>query len=512
MKFQLSYAWLLVTLSCTNQIAPILTHLPLVCLIIPLIIAFAIYISNIRPFGVARGPIGLPFFGYSPFLHGTPARALHRLGRKYGGIFSVFLGRELTLILHSHAAMTAAFVANGNAFLGRRPGFYEEVLNSWRTDGKKLVTRTVGTHWQAARLFIANTIHQTGVSTANNLDLTKGALEKMFLKFDHEKTVTIAGAIDPTDFVMSAVIDVLFTVIFVQGSSVPTPAADFPLASLCPRPALPRAVDRYESTFLASLRTTFMAEIRKRQRRLSSLDETDQSFVGHYWREKWKQLASGKVDDHLTEQELLSELTCAFGAGTLGITGTIRWAFYHILGNPAVQKKIHAEMDSCGLGGAWIGVEHKAQLPYTEAFCEEVRRLGTVFPMSVVHESTEDVSILGQTVPAGTMVIANLFSVNRDPDYWPNSDTFRPERFLTTADEFSDAKHSVGFSLGPRKCPAQVFVRQEQFIFLANILNRYRLDKPPGCTTDWHHAGLGEVLLEPPTFRVVLTPRHTLAA
>ena len=45
------------------------------------------------------------------------------------------------------------------------------------------------------------------------------------------------------------------------------------------------------------------------------------------------------------------------------------------------------------------------------------------------------VEIGGLTIPKGTVVVVPTFPLHRDPEYWPEPDTFNPERYEAKEDE-----------------------------------------------------------------------------
>lgn len=62
----------------------------------------------------------------------------------------------------------------------------------------------------------------------------------------------------------------------------------------------------------------------------------------------------------------------------------------------------------------------------------------------------EDTSIGEYFIPKGTMVLANVMAVHRDPELWANPDDFDPTRFLTAdGTELSKKpEYHIAFSLG----------------------------------------------------------------
>jgi cytochrome P450 len=57
----------------------------------------------------------------------------------------------------------------------------------------------------------------------------------------------------------------------------------------------------------------------------------------------------------------------------------------------------------------------------------------------------------GYRIPEGATVIANVFSIARDGDIYPDPLEFRPERFLGPSPQVDPHKFVFGF--GRRACP-----------------------------------------------------------
>jgi cytochrome P450 len=67
-----------------------------------------------------------------------------------------------------------------------------------------------------------------------------------------------------------------------------------------------------------------------------------------------------------------------------------------------------------------------------------------------------DTTFHGYDIKKGTMIIANLFSVHRDPESWGDPENFRPERFLSPDGKtVIRNESSMSFSVGKRQCPGR---------------------------------------------------------
>uniref|UniRef100_A0AC34GC72 Cytochrome P450 n=1 Tax=Panagrolaimus sp. ES5 TaxID=591445 RepID=A0AC34GC72_9BILA len=91
-----------------------------------------------------------------------------------------------------------------------------------------------------------------------------------------------------------------------------------------------------------------------------------------------------------------------FTAGVETTTTTIQMMILFAIRNPDIQKKIHEEIDRVIGKDETITMSHQSQLPYFNAFMQEVQRITILLPLNLQHKVTEDVNIGGYHIPKGT--------------------------------------------------------------------------------------------------------------
>ena len=75
----------------------------------------------------------------------------------------------------------------------------------------------------------------------------------------------------------------------------------------------------------------------------------------------------------------------------------------------------------------------------------------------------------------GTIILANLFSTYHDEEIYPDSYTFKPERFLNEQGMFvkPTGKQMLPFSIGKRVCLGESLARTELFMTLVSFVQRF---------------------------------------
>ncbi|XP_055404512.1 vitamin D 25-hydroxylase isoform X6 [Bubalus kerabau] len=139
-----------------------------------------------------------------------------------------------------------------------------------------------------------------------------------------------------------------------------------------------------------------------------------------------------------------------------------------------VQKEIDLIIGPSGKP-SW---DDKCKMPYTEAVLHEVLRFCSIVPLGIFHATSEDAVVRGYSIPKGTTVITNLYSVHFDEKYWRDPEIFYPERFLDSSGHFAKKEALIPFSLGRRHCLGEQLARMEMFLFFTALLQRFHLHFP----------------------------------
>ncbi|MDI6101954.1 cytochrome P450 [Actinoplanes sp. NEAU-A12] len=103
---------------------------------------------------------------------------------------------------------------------------------------------------------------------------------------------------------------------------------------------------------------------------------------------------------------------------------------------------------------------HQARLragddEYTLAFTHEVRRFYPFAPF-LGGRAVRDMFFQGEPIPAGTLVLLDVYGQNHDPELWPDPYTFDPERFLRAEiGEFDLIPQGGGDPRTGHRCPGE---------------------------------------------------------
>ncbi|XP_070591702.1 vitamin D 25-hydroxylase isoform X3 [Erythrolamprus reginae] len=165
-------------------------------------------------------------------------------------------------------------------------------------------------------------------------------------------------------------------------------------------------------------------------------------------------------------------------AGTETTTNVLRWAVLFMALYPNIQGQVQKEIDFVIGPNKTACLEDKSKMPYTEAVLHEILRFCNIVPLGIFHATSKDTVVRGYSIPQGTTVITNLYSVHFDEKYWNNPEMFCPERFLDSSGQFLKKEAFIPFSLGRRHCLGEQLARMEMFLFFTALLQRFHLHFP----------------------------------
>lgn len=118
---------------------------------------------------------------------------------------------------------------------------------------------------------------------------------------------------------------------------------------------------------------------------------------------------------------------------------------------------------------------------YMRACVEEALRICPGVPAYLVRESPEDAIVGGHLIPAKTHVGVPGWTMHRRPDFFPEPQVYKPERWLTQSEEELSRMRSVHFpfSHGSRACIGKTLAYNTIYLTLARIAFLFEI-KPKG--------------------------------
>ena len=183
----------------------------------------------------------------------------------------------------------------------------------------------------------------------------------------------------------------------------------------------------------------------------------------------------------MTDLQLRDEMATLFFTGheTTGLALT--WTLFLLGENPAAEARLIDELEAV-LGGRQVTLADLRRLKYLDWVIKESLRL---YPPAygVVREALNDCEIGGYTVPKGATVAMFQWVVHRDPRFFENPDTFRPERWEDGLVDRLPKFAYFPFGGGPRNCIGKDFAQLEVALVLATIMRRFRFRTVKGHRT-----------------------------
>ncbi|KAG1840272.1 cytochrome P450 [Suillus subalutaceus] len=177
---------------------------------------------------------------------------------------------------------------------------------------------------------------------------------------------------------------------------------------------------------------------------------------------------------------------------------------------PEVQKLAQAEIDAVVGQDRFPTFEDRDKLPYVQALALELLRWAPVSPQGLPHHAMRDDVYEGYRIPKGAAVIANLVSMSRDKEMYPDPTVFKPERFLGPSPQSDPRKWFFGF--GRRRCPGSHLAEATLFLNISCILAAFTIAKPLDergkeftPPPEYHNVG---VLWHPKPFKCRFMPRN----
>ncbi|KAK6775228.1 hypothetical protein RDI58_026229 [Solanum bulbocastanum] len=162
-------------------------------------------------------------------------------------------------------------------------------------------------------------------------------------------------------------------------------------------------------------------------------------------------------------------------------TSTTIWAMAEMMKNTIIFAKAQEEVREAFRDKVKFDKCDVEELKYLKLVVKETLRLHPPIPLSVQRECREETEINGYTIPVKTKVLINVWALGRDPKYWDDPESFKPERFEQCSVDFNGNNFEfLPFGSGRRICPGISFGLANIYLPLAQSLYHFDWKLPTG--------------------------------
>jgi cytochrome P450 len=221
-------------------------------------------------------------------------------------------------------------------------------------------------------------------------------------------------------------------------------------------------------------------------RAMAELDRTIQGFIeagrarGKSGGDLLSRLVFATREDgtRMSDRELRDEAMTLYLASHETTALTLAWTWVLVSQHPRVEAKLADEWRRV-LGGRTPTAEDVPNLPYTANVVAEAMRIYP--PVYVIgREATTDLELGGYRVKRGYTVLMSQWVNHRDPEYFPDPESFKPERWDDGLAKRIPKFAYYPFGGGQRICIGNSFALMEAAIILAAVGQRYRFTVDDG--------------------------------
>ncbi|XP_036407372.1 cytochrome P450 2U1-like [Megalops cyprinoides] len=448
-----------------------------------------------------------------------PQVILMEQSKLYGNMYSIFVGSQLVVILTGYEIVRDALANRADVFSDRP----DVPIITIMTKRRGIVFAPYGSVWRQQRKFCHATLRNFGLG---KLSLEPCIQEELaFVKTELLRLSKDASgsALNPAPLVSNAVSNVICSISFgrrfdhkdqefrtlldlmARGLQI---IVDGPavLINVCPLLYyLPFGIFKEIRKAEADI-TVFLKGIIAQHS--SSLDpDNPRDLIDMYLVEVAQQKERvGAGETSFSEDYLFYIIGDLFVAGTDTTTNTILWTLLYMCMYPDIQEKVQVEIDSVIGPDRVPSLTDKARLPFTEATIMEVQRMTVVVPLAIPHMASQTTVFRNYTIPKGTVILPNLWSVHRDPTVWDNPDIFNPCRFLDKNGQLLRRECFIPFGIGRRVCMGEQLAKMELFLMFSTLMQAFTFRLPEGLPPPPMHGRFG-LTLAPCPYTVCVTPR-----
>ncbi|KAM0015472.1 putative ferruginol synthase [Helianthus debilis subsp. tardiflorus] len=423
------------------------------------------------------GPAGLPIIGNLLDLGPKPHESLAKLSKKHGPLMTIRLGTITCVVASTPDAAREILQRNDEACSGR---LVPDAAASLPDNDVAMAWIPANDVWRTMRKALSTYLtQQHKLDTLR--DLRQNVLDGM-LEFLHECGRKKAG-VDIGKLSFAVALNQMSNTCVSQNvtnyesddiggfktavKTVMKMTGKFNIADLFPvlKPLDPQNIRKHGKAaygWLDKVTEGFITErLKNRESKLPRFGDMLDSLLDY----------SESNEAEFTLKHIKILLVELFLAGTETSSNTTEWAMTELLLNPDMFSRVREEVSTTVGENGKIQEAKLLDLPYLQAVIKETMRLHLAVPLLVPHKTETEVKLGEYIVPKNTQILVNAWAMARDPKYWENPMTFKPERFLENELEYKGQHFEfIPFGSGRRMCPGIPLAQRVVSLMLATFV------------------------------------------
>ncbi|XP_070592858.1 LOW QUALITY PROTEIN: cytochrome P450 2C5-like [Erythrolamprus reginae] len=429
-----------------------------------------------------------------------------KLLKKYGPVFTVWLGTKPMVALCGCETVRDALVTHNEEFSGRPPVvLFDEITKGYGIIGEHK-------RWKIIRRFTLTTLRNFGMGKKSMADRILEEVHCLVGKistfegqpFDILPTITASvsnvlcyvlfgNRYSYEDKTITELLEILeeFNIFFLSAPGV--------LYSTLPN--IMKFLPGPHKKLFSDCNKVCDFIRNKMEAHKKTLDpENPRDFIDCFLLKLEKEQDSSII----CSEDLVMSVFDLFLAGSQSTSNAISFGLITLAYFPHIQAKAQQEIDEVVGANRAPTLENRIEMTYIKALLHEILRYLQGEIENLPHMTTQDVNFRGHFILRvsflkeltacffmgkihfcylcflvslkGTYVLPLWFSVHFDPLCWEDPEKFDPGHFLNEKGEFQKNDAYLPFSAGKRTCPGEGLADMEMFLFFVILLQHFTFE------------------------------------
>ncbi|WP_189174524.1 cytochrome P450 [Streptomyces lasiicapitis] len=219
-----------------------------------------------------------------------------------------------------------------------------------------------------------------------------------------------------------------------------------------------------------------------------------------------KSPGEGRAAEPLTPDQVCDEVLAHLIAGHESTATALAWSLLLLSRDTDVTHRVRAEIGTT-VGVRAPGPDDLAGMPLLQAVFTEALRLCPP-AWTIMRATGRTCELSGVRLPAGAVLLASPYGIQRSARWFPRPDEFLPDRWLGDATAGAPRYAYFPFGGGRRSCPGRSLAQVTAGVVLTRVLQGFRLEPVGGPPT----ADVGIILRPSPGTRLRAVPLQAESA